>query len=109
MTNVERREVLTSKLGLSAVAPGQRRVGIVVECRVSNSPSSDFPPWLVRRGRGFEYGHPKLHSEAIPRHAVPTWFRLLSLALIGRALPAGPLARIPWHFVRCPGYQFWAG
>ena len=37
----------------------------------------------------------------------PTWFRLLALALIGKALPEQPLGRAPWQFVRCPGMQFW--
>ncbi len=58
------------------------------------------------RGRAFEYGHPHLHAPAGAGGMFPTWFRLLSLALIGRALPGHPLGDIPWHFVRCPGYQF---
>jgi hypothetical protein len=37
----------------------------------------------------------------------PTWFRALSLALIGKALPGHALGRVDWKFVRCPGYQFW--
>jgi hypothetical protein len=58
------------------------------------------------RDRDFEYGHPQLRGEAGVGAMFPTWFRLLSLALIGRALSEHPLASIPWHFVRCPGYQF---
>jgi len=57
------------------------------------------------RDRAFEYGHPQLRAETGAGAMFPTWFRLLSLALIGRALPDHPLASIPWHFVRCPGYQ----
>jgi hypothetical protein len=37
----------------------------------------------------------------------PTWFRLLSLALIAQVLAEHPLGRMPWWFVRCPGMQFW--
>jgi len=55
----------------------------------------------------FEYGHPQLRSEANQGAMFPTWFRLLSLALIAKAVPGHPLAGRPWHFVRCPGTQFW--
>jgi hypothetical protein len=61
------------------------------------------------RNAPFEYGHPELRSEANHGAMFPTWFRLLSLALIGKALPDHPLGRIPWHFVRGPGMQFWGG
>ncbi len=54
----------------------------------------------------FEYGHPALRGEAGQGALFPTWFRLLSFALIGRAVPDHPLGRIPWQFVRCPGMQF---
>ncbi len=57
--------------------------------------------------RPFEYGHSELKSAAGQGAMFPMWFRLLSLALIGRALPGHPLARVPWRFVRCPGMQFW--
>jgi hypothetical protein len=55
----------------------------------------------------FEYGHPKLRGETNQGAMFPTWFRLLSLALIGKALPEHPLGRVSWQFVRCPGMQFW--
>jgi hypothetical protein len=54
----------------------------------------------------FEYGHLALRSEAGQGALFPTWFRLLSLALIGRAMPDHPLGRVPWQFVWCPGMQF---
>lgn len=62
--------------------------------------------FVFLRDRPFEYGHPQLRGETHVGAMFPTWFRLLSLALIGRARPEHPLGRIPWHFVRCPGYQF---
>lgn len=59
------------------------------------------------RNAPFEYGHPELRGEANQGAMFPTWFRLLSLALIGKALLEHPLGQIPWHFVPCPGTQFW--
>ena len=59
------------------------------------------------RDQPFEYGHSLLRGERDQGAMFPTWFRTLSLALIGKALPAHPLAQIPWWFVRCPGMQFW--
>jgi hypothetical protein len=58
------------------------------------------------RNLPFEYGHPALRCEAGQGAMFPTWFRLLSLALIGKALPGHALARVPWRFVRCPGMPF---
>lgn len=63
--------------------------------------------FVFLRNRPFEYGHPQLRGEAGQGAMFPTWFRLLSLALIGKALPAHSLAQQPWQFVRCPGMQFW--
>ena len=56
--------------------------------------------------RPFEYGHPALFENANAGGMFPTWFRTLSLALIGAALPDGEVGRYPWHFARCPGGQF---
>ncbi len=56
--------------------------------------------------RPFEYGHRELRSEAGQGAMFPTWFRLLSLALIGRALPDHDLGKMAWRFVHCPGMQF---
>ncbi len=55
----------------------------------------------------FEYGHGELRGEANRGAMFPTWFRLLSLALMGKALPDHQLGRVPWQFTRCPGMQFW--
>ncbi len=59
------------------------------------------------RNQPFVYGHPALRSEAGQGAMFPTWFRLLSLALIGKALPSHELGRVPWRFLHCPGMQFW--
>jgi hypothetical protein len=62
--------------------------------------------FVFMRGTGFEYGHPALRGEEGQGAMFPTWFRLLSLALIGRALGAPAPGRGAWRFVRCPGMQF---
>jgi hypothetical protein len=63
--------------------------------------------FVFLRDAPFEYGHPALRGEAGQGAMFPTWFRLLSLALIGRTLAGHLLRGIPWQFVRCPGMQFW--
>lgn len=57
--------------------------------------------------RPFEYGHRELRGEENTGAMFPTWFRTLSLAIIGKTLPDHPLGQLPWRFVRCPGFQFW--
>lgn len=57
--------------------------------------------------RPYEYGHPELFADLNCGAMFPTWFRTLSLALIGKALPEHPLGSHDWQFVRCPGMQFW--
>ncbi len=59
------------------------------------------------RGRRFEYGHPQLAADATEGAMFPTWFRTLTLAYLGKALPDSPLGRVPWRFGNCPGIQFW--
>ena len=62
--------------------------------------------FVFMRDVPFEYGHPQLCGETNQGAMFPTWFRLLSLADIGRTLPEHPLGQVPWQFVRCPGMQF---
>lgn len=49
--------------------------------------------------RPFRYGHHELFSEAGKGGMFPTWFRTLSLSLIGDIIEDA-------YFIRCPGYQF---
>jgi len=63
--------------------------------------------FVFMRNRPFEYGHPELSGQKDAGSMFPTWFRLLSLALIGKVLPNHPLHEIPWHFVGCPSHQYW--
>lgn len=65
--------------------------------------------FVFMRNLPFEYGHSELRGAAGQGALFPTWFRLLSLALIGKTLPDHPLGRIPWRFIACPGMQFWGG
>lgn len=58
------------------------------------------------KGRPFEYGHPELAGAAGRGAMFPTWFRLLSLAYIGTAVPGHALGGERWRFARCPGVQF---
>jgi len=60
------------------------------------------------KNQPFEYGHPELTSPFGRGAMFPTWFRTLSLALLGKALPDTWTGQIPWYFVRSPGYQFWS-
>ena len=57
--------------------------------------------------RPFEYGHRELYGEKSKGAMFPTWFRTLSLAVIGKAVPENPLGKYPWNFIMHPGFQFW--
>jgi hypothetical protein len=59
------------------------------------------------RDRRFEYGHPEFTAEPGVGSMFPTWFRTLSLAIIGRAVPESAMGSYGWRFIDCPGYQFW--
>ena len=60
--------------------------------------------WI--RGTKFEYGHPLLKSPVDGSGMFPTWFRTLSLACLGRAVPESSASAFNWHFPNCPGIQF---
>ena len=75
-------------------------------------------PWLLSnrtehgsfcfmRGREFSYGHPQLSTAAGAGAMFPTWFRTLTLAYLGKALPALTCGEFDWQFCNCPGIQFW--
>lgn len=60
--------------------------------------------WI--RGAAFAYGHPLLSAGKDASGMFPTWFRTLSLAYLGRALPQSQAGGFDWHFSNCPGIQF---
>jgi hypothetical protein len=63
--------------------------------------------FVFTRGRRFFYGHAQLQADADVSALFPTWFRTLSLAYLGMALPASTVGREGWQFVDCPGFHFW--
>lgn len=61
--------------------------------------------WI--RGTKFSYGHPLMAAGKDASGMFPTWFRTLSLAYLGKALPDSVSGRFNWHFQNAPGIQFW--
>ena len=70
------------------------------------SNQNDDGGFVFMRDRAFEYGHPLMRSGRNESAMFPTWFRTLTLAYLGRALPESSVGRYAWQFCRCPGYQF---
>jgi len=64
--------------------------------------------FVFRRAEPFKYGHEKMYSRAEESAMFPTWFRTLSLAYIGKALPDSVAGKFDWQFLKCPGHQFWS-
>jgi hypothetical protein len=63
--------------------------------------------WVFRRGEKFCYGHKLMTANPNQSTMFPVWFRTLSLAYLGKALPDSPIGNFDWEFLNCPGYQFW--
>lgn len=63
--------------------------------------------WWFVRGEGFTYGHEQLAAGATEGAMFPTWFRTLTLAYLGQALPDSVVGQCDWQFCGCPGLQFW--
>jgi prenyltransferase beta subunit len=63
--------------------------------------------FVFKRDESFQYGHIKMLSGRNESHMFATWFRSLSLAYIGKALPEHFLGQHKWHLPRVPGLQFW--
>jgi hypothetical protein len=63
--------------------------------------------FVFKRDEPFQYGHIKMLSGRNESNMFATWFRSLSLAYVGKALPGHFLARYDWHLPRVPGLQFW--
>lgn len=63
--------------------------------------------WWFVRGKGFAYGHEQLAAGATEGAMFPTWFRTLTLAYLGKALPDFNVGQYDWQFCNCPGLQFW--
>lgn len=76
-------------------------------------------PWLLKNqmqdggfvfylDKPFQYGHPELHGEKNKGAMFPTWFRTLTIALLGKALKDSFVGEYKWNFVGCPGFHFWS-
>lgn len=63
--------------------------------------------YVFQRGQSFKYGHDKMFSGVNESNLFATWFRTLSLAYIGKALPDSWAAGFSWQFKNIPGLQFW--
>ena len=59
------------------------------------------------RGTEFSYGHRLMTSGKNASGMFPTWFRTLSMAYLGKAIPDSLTAGWNWHFNNTPGCQFW--
>lgn len=63
--------------------------------------------FVFRRNEALTCGHKLMYSEADQSNMFYTWFRTLSLAYLGKALPDSMVGKFPWQFIKCPGHQFW--
>lgn len=63
--------------------------------------------WWFVHGKAFTYGHEQLAAGATEGAMFPTWFRTLSLAYLGKALPDSIAGGFDWQFGDSPGIQFW--
>ena len=63
--------------------------------------------WAFRRSEKFCYGHKLMTAYTNESSMFPTWFRTLSLAYLGKALPVSPAGNFNRKFTICPGLQFW--
>ena len=63
---------------------------------------------VFRRHESFKYGHDLMSTRANESSMFATWFRTLSLAYLGQVLSDRPVAGVVWHFLGCPGLQFWS-
>ena len=64
---------------------------------------------VFMRDAPFTYGHDLMHSGTNVSAMFPTWFRMLSLAILAQVLPDEAANRNKWRFCECPGMQFWRG
>jgi len=58
------------------------------------------------RNKRFFYGSNQMTSEAGEGCAFAAWWRMLSIAIIATVVKNHELSRIPWRFLKCPGYQY---
>lgn len=88
-----------------------RRADVVAALRralphvlANQNPDGGF---VFMRDTAFTYGHPLLAAGHNQSGMFPTWFRTLTLAYLGQALPDSVVGSFPWRSCNCPGLQFW--
>ena len=91
-------------------APGHRRADVTAALRrafdwvlQNRTPDGGF---AFIRDRDFFYGSKLMYSAKDQGSMFATWWRMLALAILSRAVTNHPLARVKWQYLRCPGYQF---
>lgn len=62
--------------------------------------------FVFERNRVLYYGHNFLSAEKNVSSLFPTWFRLLSLALLAQEIVDYTFLSQDWRFLNCPGHQF---
>ncbi|MBE7557538.1 hypothetical protein HS125_00750 [bacterium] len=58
--------------------------------------------FVYMRGKPYVYGHALMSSDADESALFPSWFRLLSVALINQLIPHPKADPTPWTFNRAP-------
>ena len=63
--------------------------------------------YVFKRYKSFSYGHELMTTLPEESHMFATWFRTLSLAYLSKSLPELKNFEKNFHWISCPGYQFW--
>lgn len=74
--------------------------------QVLSNQNKDGGFWFLK-DKGFSYGHEMLSSNENQGSMFPTWFRTLTMAYLGKAIPKSIVGTFDWQFCNCPGIQFW--
>jgi prenyltransferase beta subunit len=62
--------------------------------------------WVFRKYQNFQYGHTLMSVGPRESSMFPTWFRSLSIAYVYQILDNPRNEHFKWHFLDCPGLQF---
>ena len=64
--------------------------------------------WVFRKSEPAQIGPEEGWTAKVDESAMfPTWFRTLTLAYLSKALPESFKQGVNFHFIRCPGHQFY--
>jgi hypothetical protein len=64
--------------------------------------------FVYLRGKPYQYGVEQMSSDADQSCMFPTWFRFLSLAVIGQILTDQEVGEFSWRFNACPYVQYFS-